>query len=141
MTDDSEKDGVGYKRPPKHSQFQPGQSGNPSGGRKSIQNFKSDLLDELSEQISIRENGRERQISKQRAVVKALVAAALRGDVRATNALVSFCTRSLGEKTDEDASSTTEDIDIIEAFAARQRKRQRSEKAEPKTHIAKEKES
>jgi len=96
MANDREDDAVGYKRPPRHSQFMPGRSGNPHGRRKNVQNFKTDLLDELREQIPIRENGRERRISKQRAFIKALVAAAIKGDMRATNALVSFCTRSLG---------------------------------------------
>jgi hypothetical protein len=121
--------GVGYKRPPKHSQFQPGQSGNPRGRRKNVRNFKTDLLDELREQIPIRENGRDRKISKQRAFIKALVAAAIKGDMRATNALVSFCTRSLGEQVNEDVNRApaADDIDIIEAFVARERKRRRTQ--------------
>ncbi len=128
-------DGVGYKRPPKHGQFRPGQSGNPRGRRKGVVNFKTDLLDELREQIPIRENGRDRKISKQRAFIKALVAAAIKGDMRATNALVSFCTRSLGGQTDEDvnAAPAADDIDIIEAFVARERKRRRNENADTKT--------
>lgn len=105
--------------------------------------FRADLLEELSEQIPIRENGRERPISKQRAFIKALVAAAIKGDMRATSALVSFCTRLLGEQTDEDvdAAPVAEDIDIIEAFVDRQRKQRRSQKTETKPPEAKQKES
>jgi len=117
---------VGYKRPPKRTQFQPGQSGNPTGRRKNVRNFKTDLDAELHEQIPIRENGREMKITKQRAFIKALVAAAIKGDMRATNALVSFCTRSLGKEDQEgdvNATPTDEDIDIIEAFAKRERTR------------------
>jgi hypothetical protein len=117
---------VGYKRPPKRTQFQPGQSGNPTGRRKNVRNFKTDLDAELHEQIPIRENGREMKITKQRAFIKALVAAAIKGDMRATNALVSFCTRSLGKEDQEgdvNAAPTDEDIDIIEAFAKRERTR------------------
>lgn len=127
--------GVGYKRPPKHTQFKPGQSGNPRGRRKSVRNFKTDLLDELREQIPIRENGRERKISKQRAFIKALVAAAIKGDMRATNALVSFCTRSLGVQAEEEAdpAPSAEDIDIIETFLARERKRRRAEQGNAKS--------
>jgi hypothetical protein len=134
---------VGYKRPPKHSQFQPGQSGNPRGRRKNVRNFKTDLLDELREQIPIRENGRDRKISKQRAFIKALVAAAIKGDMRATNALVSFCTRSLGEQVNEDVnpSPAADDIDIIEAFVARERKRRRTQAINAKSTKLKEKEA
>ena len=31
MANNDDDDDVGYKRPPKHTQFQPGQSGNPQG--------------------------------------------------------------------------------------------------------------
>jgi hypothetical protein len=95
--------------------------------------FRADLLDELTEQIPVRENGRERPISKQRAFIKALVAAAIKGDMRATNALVSFCTRVLDEQTDEDvdAAPAAEDIDIIEAFADRQRRRSQKANTKP----------
>lgn len=125
----NDDDPIGYKRPPKRTQFQPGQSGNPTGRRKNVRNFKTDLVAELHEQIPIRENGREMKITKQRAFVKALVAAAIKGDMRATNALVSFCTRSLGnedEDRDVNAAPTDEDIDIIEAFAKRERTRRHS---------------
>jgi hypothetical protein len=120
---------VGYKRPPKHTRFRPGQSGNPRGRRKNVPNFKTDLLDELNEQIPIRENGRDLKVSKQRAFIKALVAAAIKGDMRATSALVSVCTRSLGAQIENevDPSPSAEDIEIIEAFLARERKREREQ--------------
>jgi hypothetical protein len=128
--------GVGFKRPPEHSQFKPGQSGNPRGRRKDVRNFKTDLLEELREQIPIRENGRERKISKQRAFIKALVAAAIKGDMRATTALVSFCTRSLGGQAEEEVTPTpsAEDIDIIDAFVARERKRSRKQEINAKSN-------
>lgn len=131
MANDSDQP-VGYKSPPKHKQFQRGQSGNPRGRRKGARNFKTDLVAELHEQIPIRENGREMKITKQRAFVKALVAAAIKGDMRATSALVSFCTRSLGSEDEDDvnASSPAEDIDIIEAFVKRERQRNRSKPME-----------
>ena len=130
-----DNDPVGYKRPPKHKQFRAGESGNPAGRRKGARNFKTDLVAELHEQIPIRENGREMKITKQRAFIKALVAAAIKGDMRATNALVSFCTRSLGSENEEDANASpaAEDTDIIEAFVARERKRHLSKLAEEKS--------
>jgi len=142
MTRSTDNIGVGYKRPPKHTQFKPGQTGNPRGRRKNVRNFKTDLLAELGEQIPIRENGRERKISKQRAFIKALVAAAIKGDMRATSALVSFCTRSLGVSAEEEANPapSAEDIDIIETFLARERKRCRTDRADAKSTKSKLKE-
>jgi len=54
--------------------------------------------------------------------------------MRATNALVSFCTRSLAGQTDGDvdAAPAPDDIDIIEAFVARERKRRRSQETQRK---------
>jgi hypothetical protein len=117
---------VGYKRPPSHTQFKPGQSGNPRGRPNHVRNFKTDLREELGEVIPVREGGREMKISKQRAFIKALVAAAIKGDMRATNALVSFCTKAFGSDEQENDVITApnpEDLEILEAFVGRERKR------------------
>ncbi len=121
-------DAVGYKRPPKHRQFKTGQSGNPAGRRKNARNFKTDLMEELRETIVIRENGRERKISKQRAFIKALVAAAIKSDVRAINAVVA-CTRNFDMRDEDQPASTAdpEDLDILETFLARERKRRKTD--------------
>ena len=69
-------------------------------------------------------NGRERKISKQRAFIKALVAAAIKSDVRAINAVVA-CARNFGAGVEDEmpAAVDTEDLDILEAFVTRERKR------------------
>jgi hypothetical protein len=124
MANNDADDDVGYKRPPKHTRFKPGQSGNAVGRRKNVRNFKTDLMEELREMITIRENGRERKISKQRAFIKALVTAAIKSDVRAINAVVA-CTRNFGASIEDEAPAPvdTEDLDILEAFVTRERKR------------------
>lgn len=134
MANDDANDDVGYKRPPKHTRFQPGQSGNAAGRRKNVRNFKTDLMEELREMIVIRENGRERKISKQRAFIKALVTAAIKSDVRAINAVVA-CTRNLGAGAEDDTSAgvDTEDLDILEAFVTRERKRNDSNDGKSKS--------
>jgi Family of unknown function (DUF5681) len=135
MTNNDDTHDVGYKRPPKQTQFRPGQSGNPAGRRRDVRNFKNDLMEELREMIIIRENGRERKISKQRAFIKALVAAAIKSDVRAINAVVA-CTRNFDTSVENNETAPIadpEDLDILEAFVARERKRRDPKVDTPKS--------
>jgi hypothetical protein len=86
MADHSESK-VGYKRPPVHSRFKPGQSGNPGGRPKGTQNFKT-LLDRiLKEQVSLQDGAQSRKISKAEAIMRRLVVGALKGDTRDLQAL------------------------------------------------------
>jgi Family of unknown function (DUF5681) len=85
--------GPGYGRAPLHSRFKPGRSGNPRGRPKGAVSFKSDLLDELSETIGVREDSGEVRITKQRAIVKNLVAASIHGDSKAAIALINLCAK------------------------------------------------
>jgi hypothetical protein len=116
MDNQNRSDSVGYKQPPKRHQFQLGQSGNPNGRPKGTRNFKADLRDELNEMISFREGGRDVSISKQRALIKRLVASAIEGDTRAIVTLMSFCARAFGDDND-DQQQAPEDRAIIQAFA------------------------
>src|SRR5262245_49378628 len=75
---------VGYRKPPKHTQFQPGRSGNRKGRPKGAKNLMTDLAEELAECIIVREGDQSRRVSKQRAVVMSLVARSLQGDPKVT---------------------------------------------------------
>ena len=85
---------VGYGKPPKKYQFKPGKSGNPKGRPKGTRNLVTDLAEELSESIQVNEGGKVKKISKQRAMIKAQVAKALKGDVRAANTLLNLIPRA-----------------------------------------------
>ena len=81
------KDTVGYKNPPKDTQFKPGQSGNPSGRPKGSRNLRTDLMEELAEKIPVIERGQKRLISKQRVLVKAMMDKGMKGDTSAGKAI------------------------------------------------------
>jgi hypothetical protein len=84
---------VGYGRPPVHTRFQEGQSGNLKGRPKGTKNFKSDLEEELNERVTVTIDGRIKKISKQRAFMKTVFSKALKGDARAGNTLVGMVFR------------------------------------------------
>lgn len=79
---------VGYGKPPLHSQFQPGRSGNPAGRRKGVRNLKTDVIRTLSTPLKVKEGGRTRIKSTQEAALLMLREKALRGDARALDGLL-----------------------------------------------------
>ena len=50
---DKDDEKVGYGRPPKHSRFRKGQSGNPRSRPKGARGLKTDLRAELSERVRV----------------------------------------------------------------------------------------
>ena len=112
---------VGYKRPPDATRFRPGQSGNPKGRPKGCKNLATDLKEELEQKILVTEGGQSQEITKQRAMVKTLLAKALKGDSRAANVLIQL---TLGREQAESGQPdhvdlAEEDLAIIETFRTR----------------------
>lgn len=103
-SNDSCDNKVGYKRPPVHTRFQKGYSGNPKGRPKGTKNFKTDLLEELSELVLITEGGKDTRISKQRAILKRTAQKALTGDTRSIGMLVSWIIQFLDETSESSES-------------------------------------
>jgi hypothetical protein len=95
---------VGYGNPPKESRFKKGQSGNRRGRPKGSKNLKTDLTEELQTEIKVREGPRAIKISKQRAIVKTLIAKTLTGDARAVTTLTNLMCRVL-DLGDEEANA------------------------------------
>jgi hypothetical protein len=71
---------VGYAKPPQHTRFKKGESGNPTGRPKGSKNLTTLLEKELKQRVVVTENGRRRSITKQEAMVKHLVNKAVSGD-------------------------------------------------------------
>jgi hypothetical protein len=117
---DKSDDRIGYGRPPKQTQFKPGQSGNPSGRPKGARNFRTELLEELAEPIKIKDGDCDVIVSKQRAFIKTLVAAAIGGNTRACGALLTLCAKLGADSEDEELAP--DDREILAAFSAHEGK-------------------
>jgi hypothetical protein len=84
---------VGYGRPPLESRFKPGTSGNKKGRPKGSRNTKSIVEEVINSPVTVRENGKARKTTKLRAVIEATTLSAMKGDIRAVNALVALLIR------------------------------------------------
>jgi hypothetical protein len=109
---------TGYGKPPKATQFKRGKSGNPKGRPMGSRNLATDLAAELGEPITVREDGCHRRVTKQRALIKSLMAKSLQGDVRAAAALLSLYARVITESP-EDQPVESDELQILRRFAPR----------------------
>ena len=90
-----------------HSQFKPGQSGNPSGRAKGSQNLKTLFNKILNEEISLREGSDVKKLSKAEAIVRGVVIGALKGDPR-NIAILFRLAEQVGQFQDDNTSDITE---------------------------------
>jgi hypothetical protein len=124
MTDASEDDKVGYKRPPTRTRFRSGRSGNPTGRPKRRPSFRDALLAELASPMP----GTDRQRgSKLHALVRTLVDGAIASDARAQSVLIGALSRMGDVDEHEPASLTPEDQEILDAYVGDELKRRSGE--------------
>jgi hypothetical protein len=81
-TDSTGEFKVGYKRPPRHSQFRPGQSGYPRGRERGVRNLRTDVKATLAGSVALNEKGKAKRVSTQQAMLLRLKEKALKGDTR-----------------------------------------------------------
>jgi uncharacterized protein DUF5681 len=110
---------IGYGRPPRHSRFATGQSGNPRGRQKGVRNLANDVKRTLEVPVRLTDQGKTRRVSTQEAVLLRLREKALKGDARAIDRLVDLARTynfdEAGSGTEQPIS--TEDQAILDAYA------------------------
>lgn len=116
MGDDYE---VGYGRPPRHSRFKPGESGNPKGRPKEARNLATELELELKSGVTVREDGAARRVSKRKAVAKALVLKAMRGDTRAIAQVADMDERAEAATSSSSSDLTGDEVAILRRYGPR----------------------
>jgi hypothetical protein len=80
---------VGYRRPPKPTQFTAGKSGNPKGSRP----LGAVLQDIIQQKVSVTENGKTRRLPAVEVMLRRLANDAMRSDQRAIKLLLSLVDR------------------------------------------------
>jgi hypothetical protein len=74
---------VGDRRPPKHSQFKPGVSGNPKGRPKGSVNIRTRVTQKLRQTVTVTRNGRPVKMLKADLIALQIVDTAAKGDLKA----------------------------------------------------------
>lgn len=114
-------DPVGYGRPPVHSRFAKGRSGNPKGRPKGSGGIAGSLHKMLGEKITIQQGGGLRRMRKSEAVLAALIARAARGDVAAIR-LIHSITREHEDRNQAATEKTKSLEDMLELISADEEK-------------------
>jgi Family of unknown function (DUF5681) len=109
---------VGRGKPPAHSRFRPGQSGNPGGRKKGSRNLKSVLEEVMREEIELTENGKKRSVSLLEALIKRAVQEGLRGDLRAIKDLLDRYERHVGSEPEIEEELPDDDKAILQRMLA-----------------------
>src|SRR5262249_55418855 len=108
---------IGYGKPPEHTRFRPGFSGNPTGKRKGARNLSSDVKRALLIPVQLKEGGKGRKVSTQQAVLMRLQEKALKGDARSLDRFVELAQLYNNEPTaSATPPSTSEDEEILAAY-------------------------
>lgn len=148
---------VGYRKPPKHTRFKKGQSGNPRGRPRGSKNHATLLNEALDEKVTVTEHGQRRQITKRQAMYKQLANRAAQGEYRFTQTVLrqiegqkqctGVCGASCGDTPEQPISAVVVlphndrdplDPELLEAYARvkheydmRKKRRRRQDPPEP----------
>jgi len=110
---------VGYAKPPRHSRFVKGQSGNPRGRPPGAKNLKTLLNKALNERVTVTEHGGRRKITKREAIVTQLVNGSAKGDLKAIHILLEMLRDIEGHAEPDHDRFTEADAQILQRIRAR----------------------
>ncbi len=121
MAEPEPHDAVGYGRPPRHTRFKPGQSGNPRGRLRRKQSM-ADLIEAvLSEKVTVSINGRRKRVRADTAMLFRLREQALKGDIKAINVVLTLRQNHMSDNDHQQVETdwSEEDRAILANFSDR----------------------
>jgi hypothetical protein len=112
---------VGYGKPPRHTRFRRGQSGNPKGRPRGSKNLPTLLTEALNERVIVAEDDGRRKITKREAIITQLVNRSAKADLRAIKILLDII-QDIERRTEPTSPQTSfgpADEKVIEQLKAR----------------------
>ena len=113
---------MGYRKPPGHTRFTKGRSGNPRGRSPGTKNLKTLLSDALNELVIVAANGGRRKVTKREAIITQLVNRSATADLRAIKILLDMLRDIEGQAepaSPETSAFSEADEKVIEQLRAR----------------------
>ena len=107
MSDDRDDYEVGYGKPPLHSRFPKGVSGNPTGRPKGSKNKRSDacldkladmILDEADRQVTVKEGGKQVTMTVMQTIIRSIEANAVKGVAKSQQVFLDFVKKAAAHR-------------------------------------------
>jgi len=124
MSETERQYAAAYRKPPLHTRFKKGQSGNPHGRPK--KNLAALLAAALNEKVTATVDGKRKQVTKREAVITQLVNKSASAELRATKMLIEMM-RDIEKKADDPAPAekspfSPTDKQVVQQLIARLRR-------------------
>jgi hypothetical protein len=121
---------VGYARPPIHTRFKTGKSGNPKGRPRNSRNLKTIIQSALTAPVVLREGDRKRSVSKLEGIVLKQVESALKGNDKAALASLKMAAQvgllEVPEGATESPTLSPSEQEMVDELVLQRAKRRRS---------------
>ncbi len=98
---------VGPGRPPRHTRFKPGQSGNPNGRPKGSKNFATILHQQLRKKVTITVDGKPKRVTVQEVIARRLANDSMKGTTKAMELLIRLTSAKSNDGAGKDAARET----------------------------------
>jgi hypothetical protein len=101
---------VGYGKPPKATQWQKGQSGNPKGKKKGMKSLKQYFLDAAKKKITVKDAKGLKEVSQLDALIAFTFTHAIKGDYKSTAHLMALAHEFLPAPSPETAEDAIDKL-------------------------------